>query len=89
MISLHRPSYPKTNSVDLPTLKLRDPPASASPVLGLKECTTSQLRINALKTVIGAGKTAHWIQGLPTKLGDLSLISRTQTVREPSPTSPL
>ncbi|EGV97225.1 hypothetical protein I79_003785 [Cricetulus griseus] len=37
------PGYPETYSVDQAALELRDPPASASRVLGLKVCTTITL----------------------------------------------
>jgi hypothetical protein len=40
-ISLCSPGCPETHSVDQAGLDLRNPPASASQVLGLKACTTS------------------------------------------------
>jgi hypothetical protein len=40
-VSLCSPGCPKIHSVDQAGLELRDPPASASPVLGLKACTTT------------------------------------------------
>jgi hypothetical protein len=40
-VSLCSPGCPGTHSVDQAGLKLRDPPASASQVLGLKACTTT------------------------------------------------
>jgi hypothetical protein len=43
-VSLYSPGCPGTHSVDQAGLKLRNPPASASQVLGLKACaTTAQL----------------------------------------------
>jgi hypothetical protein len=43
-VSLCSPSCPGTHSVDQAGLKLRNPPASASQVKGLKACvTTAQL----------------------------------------------
>jgi hypothetical protein len=39
-ISLYSPGCPGTHSVDQAGLELRNPPASASQVLGLKVCTT-------------------------------------------------
>jgi hypothetical protein len=42
-VSLHRPGSPGTHSVDQAGLKLRNPPASASQVLGLKACATTAL----------------------------------------------
>jgi hypothetical protein len=43
-VSLCSPGCPGTHSVDQAGLKLRNPPASASQVLGLKACaTTAQL----------------------------------------------
>jgi hypothetical protein len=40
-VSLCSPGCPGTHSVDQAGLKLRDPPASASRVLGLKACVTT------------------------------------------------
>jgi hypothetical protein len=40
-VSLCSPGCPGTNSVDQAGLELRNPPASASRVLGLKVCTTT------------------------------------------------
>jgi hypothetical protein len=43
-VSLYSPGCPRTHSVDQAGLELRNPPASASQVLGLKVCgTTTQL----------------------------------------------
>jgi hypothetical protein len=39
-VSLCSPGCPGTHSVDQAGLELRNPPASASPVLGLKACAT-------------------------------------------------
>jgi hypothetical protein len=44
-LSLYSPGCPVTHSVDQAGLELRNPPASASQVLGLKACaTTAQLK---------------------------------------------
>jgi hypothetical protein len=40
-VSLCGPGCPGTRSVDQAGLELRNPPASASQVLGLKACTTT------------------------------------------------
>jgi hypothetical protein len=40
-VSLCSPGYPGTHSVDQAGLELRNPPASASRVLGLKACATT------------------------------------------------
>jgi hypothetical protein len=40
-VSLYSPGCPRTHSVDQAGLKLRNPPASASWVLGLKTCATN------------------------------------------------
>jgi hypothetical protein len=40
-VSLYSPGYPGTHFVDQVSLELRNPPASASQVLGLKACTTT------------------------------------------------
>jgi hypothetical protein len=48
-VSLYSPGCPGTHSVDQAGLELRDPPASASQVLGLKVCaTTARLRLGFL-----------------------------------------
>jgi hypothetical protein len=39
-VSLCSPGCPETHSVDQAGLELRNPPASASQVLGLKACAT-------------------------------------------------
>jgi hypothetical protein len=41
-VSLYSPGCPGTHFVDQAGLELRNPPASASQVLGLKACTTMQ-----------------------------------------------
>jgi hypothetical protein len=66
-VSLYSPGCPGTHSVDQAGLELRNPPASASRVLGLKACTTTPSAQNletALwhqtgmqSTYIHAGKT--------------------------------
>jgi hypothetical protein len=43
-VSLCSPGCPGTHFVDQAELKLRNPPASASQVLGLKACTTTTWR---------------------------------------------
>jgi hypothetical protein len=40
-VSLYSPGYPGTHFVDQAGLELRNPPVSASQVLGLKACTTT------------------------------------------------
>jgi hypothetical protein len=40
-VSLYSPGCPGTHSVDQAGLELRNPPASASQVLGLKACATT------------------------------------------------
>jgi hypothetical protein len=48
-VSLYSPGCPGTHFVDQAGLKLRNPPASASQVLGLKACaTTAQLIVYVL-----------------------------------------
>jgi hypothetical protein len=50
-VSLCSPGCPGTHSVDQVGLELRNLPASASQVLGLKECTTTaRLQILLFKT---------------------------------------
>jgi hypothetical protein len=40
-VSLYSSGCPETHSVDQASLELRNPPASASQVLGLKACATT------------------------------------------------
>jgi hypothetical protein len=48
-VSLYSPSCPGTHSVDQAGLELRNPPASASQVLGLKACAiTARLKYSFL-----------------------------------------
>ena len=48
-VSLYNPGCPGTHSIDQAVLELRNPPVSASQVLGLKVCTTTaQLFVNIL-----------------------------------------
>jgi hypothetical protein len=44
-VTLCSPGCPGTLSIDQDGFELRDLPASASPVLGLKSCTTTTLRL--------------------------------------------
>jgi hypothetical protein len=51
-VSLCSPGCPETHFVDQAGLELRNPPASASQVLGLKACaTTAQLLVLFFKTI--------------------------------------
>jgi hypothetical protein len=50
-VSLYSPGYPGAHFVDQAGLELRNPPASASWVLGLKVCTTTPGRLDPLKTI--------------------------------------
>jgi hypothetical protein len=60
MVSLCSPGCPGTHSVDQAGLELRDPPASASQVLGLKACATTR----GAKTVL-----ERWLN---TQMGQLT-----------------
>jgi hypothetical protein len=74
-VSLCSSSYPGTHSVDQAGLELRNPPASASQVLGLKACTTTaRLWLQFLNEVRQAliesrGEVStmvlHWVFGCP------------------------
>jgi hypothetical protein len=55
-VSLYSPGCPGTHSVDQAGLELRNPPASASRVLGLKACATTP------------GKTNFFNRGINIKL---------------------
>jgi hypothetical protein len=54
-VSLYNPGCPGTHSVDQAGLELRNPPASASQVLGLKACATTILP--ALKLLMEISNT--------------------------------
>jgi hypothetical protein len=45
-VSLCSPGCPGTHTLDQASLELRDPPASASHVLGLKACITTTWLLN-------------------------------------------
>jgi hypothetical protein len=49
-ISLYSPGCPVTHSVDQAALELRNPPAPASQMLGLKACTTTARPANNILT---------------------------------------
>ena len=51
-VSLYSPGRPGTYPVDQAGLELRDPPASASQVLGLKACTTTAQPVIIFKTCL-------------------------------------
>ena len=50
-VSLYSPGCPRTHSVDQAGLELRNPPASASRVLGLKACATTPSRFSFFKSI--------------------------------------
>jgi hypothetical protein len=52
-VSLCSSGYPGTHSVDQAGLQLRNPPASASQVLGLKACATTAQQNKSLKKKVG------------------------------------
>jgi hypothetical protein len=58
-VSLCSPGCPETHSVDQAGLKLRNPPASASQVLGLKACATTARPSSYLKNY--KGKPMRWL----------------------------
>ncbi|GAB1301193.1 Predicted gene 8251 [Apodemus speciosus] len=55
--SLCSPGCPGTHSVDQAGLELRNPPASASQVLGLKACATTARTLSLVVLL------SHWVQG--------------------------
>jgi hypothetical protein len=59
-VSLCSPGCPGTHSVDLAGLELRNPPASAFRVLGLKACTTTPGWESVLDEAIAFN---HWASG--------------------------
>jgi hypothetical protein len=59
-VSLCSPGCPGTHSVDQAGLKLRNPPASASQVLGLKACATTAWRTSTFnRSIFPAFLTAY------------------------------
>jgi hypothetical protein len=72
-VSLCSPGCPRTHSVDQAGLKLRNPPASASRVLGLKAyATTAQLKQRTLRA-----KGPSWWTFCP--LSEKSILDSKQT----------
>jgi hypothetical protein len=53
-VSLYSPGCPGTHFVDQAGLKLRNPPASASGVLGLKACATTAQRVHISSKAVGS-----------------------------------
>jgi hypothetical protein len=61
-VSLCSPGCPGTHSVDQAGLKLRNPPASASRVLGSKVCASNALQVllsEELGKIMGADGESH------------------------------
>ena len=65
-VSLCSPGCPGTHSVDQAGLELRNPPASASRVLGLKACTTTAR--------LDTSYTQNWLLSLSHYDKDLCLV---------------
>jgi hypothetical protein len=59
-VSLYSPGCPGTHFVDQAGLELRDPPASASRVLGLKACATTP----GYKSIFDDSKTTSFMKEL-------------------------
>jgi hypothetical protein len=59
-VSLYSPGCPGTHSVDQAGLELRNPPASASQVLGLKACAIIAWRNCELKQVLSPRSCFFW-----------------------------
>jgi hypothetical protein len=66
-VSLYSPSCPGTHSVDQAGLKLRNPPASASRVLGLKACTTTHGLICGILESAEQPSRSFWILESPSR----------------------
>jgi hypothetical protein len=58
-VSLYSPGCPGTHSVDQVGLKLRNPPASASRVLGLKACATTPGGHAVLEVILSLVPSTH------------------------------
>jgi hypothetical protein len=79
-VSLCRPGFSGTHSVDQAGLKLRNPPASASLVLGLKACaTTAWLAPALVELTIYSGRKFSF----PEKIRFIYMIEWTGQVQEP------
>jgi hypothetical protein len=59
-VSLYSPGCPGTHSVDQAGLELRNLPASASQVLGLKVCTTTALWLLTVEPSLQPLKSSSW-----------------------------
>jgi hypothetical protein len=60
-VSLCSPGCPGTHSVDQAGLELRNPPAAASQVLGLKVCATTARQLLPLETYTGTHGFTAWV----------------------------
>jgi hypothetical protein len=64
MVSLCSPDCPGTHFVDQAGLKLRNPPSSASQVLGLKACATMPGAVLTLNDASLSYLSSPWVAGL-------------------------
>jgi hypothetical protein len=72
-VSLHSPGCPGTYSVDQAGLELRNPPASATQVLGLKACATiAWLCLVPFKTTLSRVSDRGWRDGSMVKTSGCS-----------------
>jgi hypothetical protein len=81
-VSLCSPGCPGTHSVDQAGLELRDPPASASLVLGLKACATTpslvlNLKVSACLCLSNADHKAFALPGKTHPLNIFCVLHRT------------
>jgi hypothetical protein len=70
-VSLCSPYCPGTHSVDQAGLKLRNPPVSASQVLGLKVCATTALLFCFFTLVSNMVTKTHILLELKSSLGNM------------------
>jgi hypothetical protein len=62
-----KPGYLGTHSVAQASLGLRDPPDSASQVLGLKACTTT-IQLNGILKAFGFSLITEFLKDLPCSI---------------------
>jgi hypothetical protein len=74
-VSLCSPGYPGTHSVDQAGLELRNLPASASQVLGLKACATTARLIPLVLNRRSQCSEASWVGSSPISPGKYNTIN--------------
>jgi hypothetical protein len=74
-VSLCSPGCPGTHSVDQAGLELRNPPASASPVLGLKACATTPGYEPVLSFYTDQSQCAHVLEPVTFEFKQVTMLT--------------